>query len=160
MTNVGGSFLHELSMVERVQPRNLIVGVAMGDVTAHVQCGTAPPVLIPLTAGRFLITQLLSDVIGPVTPPSAEEPQTYPDVPTTEQLWSELLYDLGAYLEDLSHTDPALRLVEVRRHGPIAQIQVTNGSQELTYEIPLDSGEMPAAVTVDIAAAFSEAGKG
>lgn len=157
VTNISGSFLHELSMVERAQPRGLISGVTMGEVTAHVQAATAPPVLIPLTAGRARITQLLSEATGPLAPPAMQDPLTYADVPTVHQLWCELLDDLGAYLEDLSHADPALRLVGVHRDKLIACIQVTNGYRELTYEVPLDSGKMPAAVTVEIAAVSSEA---
>jgi hypothetical protein len=126
----------------------------MADDAARVQCRKTPPVLIPLAADRTHIAQLLSRSVGPVLPPSAEDLPTYPDAPSPEQLWCELLDDLGAHLEDLSHADSDLRLVSVHRNGLIAHIQVTNGVRELTHEVPLDSKQTPAAVTIDIARIF------
>ncbi|GGG63841.1 hypothetical protein GCM10011374_29170 [Kocuria dechangensis] len=157
VTSASGTFLHELSAVERAQPQGLVTGVTMADETARVQCMTGPPATIPLTAGRTRIAQLLARLAGPVTPPVTEDPETYPEAPDPQQLWSELLDDLGAYLPDLSHADPALRLVAVHREGLIARIQVTNGVRDLTYEVRLDSHQMPAAVTVDIARIFPSA---
>ena len=157
VTVTAETFLHELSMVERAQPHSLITGVTLAQDTADVQCVTGPSVTVPLTAGRIRITQLLSKVAGPITPPAAQDPDTYPDTPAPQQLWSELLDDLGAYLPDLSHADPDLRLVSVHRDGATARIQVANSTRQFTHGVPLDSGEMPAAVTVDIAAAFAAA---
>ncbi|MHC5557797.1 hypothetical protein [Kocuria sp. U4B] len=154
MTDAGGRFLHELSMIERAQPHGLIVGITMGDVAPRVQCVAGPTVTIPVGADRSRITELLSEVTGPLVPPFPGEPQTYPDAPTPEQLWAELLDDLGAYLPDLPHADPHLRLVAVHRQGLTASIHVTNRVRQLVHTVPLDSQEMPAAVTVDIARVF------
>lgn len=154
VNNTGGAFLHELSAVERAQPRAVTTGVTMTDKAAQVQCLAGPSVSIPFTAGRGRIAQLLSQAAGPLVRPDVEDPHTYPDAPNTEQLWAELLDDLGSYLPDLSHADPQLRLVAVHRDRVNAHIEVTNGVRELTYEVPLDTQEMPAAVTVDIARVF------
>ena len=62
VTVTAGTFLHELSMVERAQPHSLITGVTLAQDTADVQCVTGPSVTVPLTAGRIRITQLLSKV--------------------------------------------------------------------------------------------------
>lgn len=159
MTGVGGRFLYELSMVERAQPRGLVTGVEMMETAARVQYGAASPVVVPLEAGRMRIAELLSEATGPLVPPLVQDPLTYPDTPTVQELWCELLEDVGAYLENLTHADPALRLVGVHRDGRTARIEVANGARELTYEVPLDSGEMPAAVTVEIAAVFPKASK-
>ena len=113
VTVTGGTFLHELSMVERAQHHSLITGVTLAQETADVQCVTGPSVTVPLTAGRIRIAQLLSEVAGPITPPAAQDPDTYPDTPAPQQLWSELLDDLGAYLPDLSHADPDLRQTRI-----------------------------------------------
>lgn len=157
MTGIGGRFLHELSMVERTQPRGLVTGVEMMETAARVQGGTAQPVVISLDAGRMRIAELLSEATGLLVPPLVQDPLTYPDTPTVQELWCELLEDVGAYLENLSHADPALRLVGMHRDGETARIEVTNGARELTYEVSLDSGEMPAAVTVAIAVIFPTA---
>lgn len=155
MINAGGRFLYELFMVGCTQPHGLIVGITMGGEAARVQCVSGPAVMIPLGADRLRITELLSEVTGPLTPPFAGEPQTYPGAPIPDQLWAELLNDLGAYLPDLSHADPHLRLVAVRRQGLTAGIHVTDGVREYVHAVSLDSQEMTAAVTVDIAAVFS-----
>lgn len=154
MDNAGGRLLHEVFAVELTQPHGLIVGITMGGEAARVQCVSGPAMMIPLGADRLRITELLSEVTGPLTPPFAEEPQTYPDAPTPDQLWAELLNDLGAYLPDLSHADPHLRLVAVRRQELTAGIHVTDGVREYVHAVSLASQEMPAAVTVDIAAVF------
>ena len=148
------AFLHELSAVERSQPRELVAAVTMAGTTVRVQCMTGPPVTIPVSAGRDRIAALLSRFTGPLSDPAAQDAQTYPDAPDPQQLWVDLLDDLGAYLPDLSHADPRLRLVAVHREGMLARIQVTNGARDLTYDLPLDSGQTPAAMTVDIARAF------
>jgi hypothetical protein len=153
-TGSAGAFLHELSAVERAQPQGLLTEIALGANAARVQCRTGAPLFIPLDSGRARIAQMLSHHAGPVTAPPPEDPRTYPDAPTPQQLWCELLEDLGAHYEDLSHADPDLRLASVRRDGLIARIQVTNGARELTYDVPLDSHQMPAAVTVEIARVF------
>jgi hypothetical protein len=109
---------------------------------------------MPFTAGRARIAQLLSDATAPPLPPLGGKPQRCPDDPTPEQLWSELLDDRGASVEHLSHADPHLRLAELHRAGRIARIEVTNGARDSSFSVSLDSGEMPAALTVDVADAF------
>lgn len=55
-----------------------------------------------------------------------------------------------------NHWTPTRGPNQLHRDGRTARIEVTNGARELAYEVPLDIGEMPAAVTVDIAAVFPE----
>jgi hypothetical protein len=106
----GGTFLHDLSAVERAQPQGLVTGVTMADETARVQCRTGLPATVPLTAGRARVAELLSRSAGPVTPPATEDPETCPEAPDPPQLRGELLDDLGAYLPDLSHADSGIRV--------------------------------------------------
>lgn len=154
MINAGGRCLHELFTGECTQPHGLIVGIMMGGKAARVQWVSGPAVMIPFGADRLRITELLSEVTGPLAPPFAGEPLTCPGAPIPDQLWAELLNDLGAYLPDFSHATPHPRLVAVRREGLTAGIHVTDGVRKYVHAVPLDSHQMPAAVTVDIAAVF------
>lgn len=149
-----GKFLRELSMVERTQRVPVILGVFLSNDEARVQVRDGPPVLLRLTCSREHIARSLCQAGVDVDPPYVGEPDTCPGCPTVEQVWQELLDDLGSYLDHLNHADPDLRLVAVHRDESVARIDVTNGSLDLTHVVRLDSQEMPAAVLVDIATAF------
>jgi hypothetical protein len=90
-----GAFLHKLSAVERAQSRELIAAITLAAAVARVQCMTGPPATIPLGAERDRITALLSRFTGPLTLPTAADPQTYLDTLNPQQLWVELLDDLS-----------------------------------------------------------------
>lgn len=147
-------FLRELSMVERAQREAVIIGISVENGEARVQVRDGSLVLLPLPCDRQHIAQALRQEGIGVDPPYRGEPGTYPDRPTVEQTWCELLDDLGSYLDELNHADPELRLVAVHRNASAAHVDVTNGFRDFTHVVRLDSQEMPANVPVEIAAAF------
>ncbi|MFE8935834.1 hypothetical protein [Micrococcus luteus] len=155
-----GTFLSELSGAERshtIPPCHRI------DFTDHDLARLSLPggsCTISVDADRQTITHVLHALpTEAATAPDAQNP--HPEALVPQRWWADVLHDLGKYSADMASLSRARspgrtprRYQRVERTGTAALVTVSNGSEQLTHSIDLDTPHPPAAIPIEIAEAI------
>ncbi|MGD6980804.1 MULTISPECIES: ROK family protein [Citricoccus] len=152
-----GTFLSELSDAER---SHAIPPCQRIDFTGHDLAQLSQPAgscTISVDADRQIITHALQALsTEAATTPDAPHPD--PTALVQQRWWAEVLHDLGQYSADMASLCRARppgrtpwRYQRIERTGTAVAITDSNGREQLTHTIDLDTSRPPAAVPLTIA---------
>jgi hypothetical protein len=152
-------FLCELSAVERVQPEPLCRRIEVLDETARLYLA-AGQCEVSLGADRRVIAATpwsVSDLVDPGLRRLSVSGRC-----NRSALWAALLEDLGVHHSDMVSVCRArapdrrpVRYHRIERSGQLALITVTDGRDCLTHTFDLDAGQLPVAISVEMADTLS-----
>lgn len=153
-----GAFLMELAEFERAQDPSLISAVRFGEApagaTLETRAGTG--LAVPTGATRQEVYEAFLSSERALQRPSNAHPTHYKDPQTTDGVWVELMYDLGASLHLMQELIPGLWVRAVRREGSIAAVILHAADRHRTFSLDLASGQEPSGVSIDWAFEFRE----
>lgn len=152
------AFLMELAEFERAQNPSRISAVRFGEVPAEaiLQTFAGTELRVPFSAARQHVYDSLFPRDSALQRPSNEDPALIEGPETTDGVWVELLYDLGASLHLLDELVPGLRVDEVRREESVAMVSFRAAGRCRTFRLDLASGQETSGISIDWAFEFRD----
>lgn len=144
------AFIMELAEFERAQNPSRISAVRFGEVPAEaiLQTFAGTELRVPFRAARQHVYDALLQRDSALQQPSNTDPAFIESPETTDGVWVELLYDLGASLHLLGELVPGLRVDEVRREESVAMVSFRAAGRCRTFRLDLASGQETSGISI------------